>query len=441
MTDLLAPQTTYADLGFVDFVDRSQSQPAVSMANVIVALRLLRLQCSYDVFRDKYLISGTEFGDGMQMTDAVGRKLRLMVRKRFKFDPGQSTVMDGLYAACEANAFHPVIDALDRTRWDGVPRIDSLFSRYFGAADNEYTRALGRLLLIAAVRRIRVPGSKYDMMVVLEGTEGSGKSSGLRILFGSEFFSDQQILGTTDKELQEVLRGRWCIEVAELAGMRKAEIEKIKAAITREVDRARPAYARATVDIKRSAVLVATTNDDDYLKALSGENRRFGPVKVGRTDFKALERDRKQLWAEADAEEPCHGELELPRALWSYASAERATRMQSDPWADILDGVAASAARAQNSTIDSGALADDLAIFEVADFNGSGAANKERIASSYILSDVLAIPSERQTAETAKRVGRVMRQLGWTGPKKIRIRRHAVQGYSRMLTDEFADLM
>ena len=187
-------------------------------------------------------------------------------------------------------------------------------------------------------------------------------------------------------------------------------------------------------------VLIATTNDEEYLRALSGENRRFLPVTVGRVDFKALIRDRDQLWAEASAEEPLEGALSLPEELWQHASEARASRTQVDPWADVLEDIAERAAAAQGSFINI-ADADDEP-FHTLDEGGTPIAIygtgsdrdgnlEERVASDYVIGTGLNIPVDRRTPDMAKRVGLVMRSLGWAAPKVSRINGKPVRAYMR----------
>lgn len=386
-------------LDFKD-VDR-HGNPVASMINTRIAIEKLGFDCRYDIFRDRYSIDGSDsLSTGLlsetQLSDAFGRQLRQMVRLQFKFDPGKDNAMEALHAACEAHSHHPVWDYLDRQTWDGKPRIDTWLIDYMGAEDTPLNRAMSRLTLIASVRRIRQPGTKYDLVTVLESPEGYGKSSALSTLYGQEYFTDQKIFGLKDKELQEVLRGRWCVEVPELVGLKKSEIESVKAAITRQTDRARPAYGRATIEIHRSMVIWGTTNDAQYLRALSGENRRFVPVTVGQINRAGLLRDRDQLWAEASAEELMHGKLELPRDLWASASEARVSRTQTDPWEEILADIAERAAKDRKSGVP-----------HVYECDGT----TEWVKSSYVLSSL--IPEHLQTSELYTRAGKVMLQLGW----------------------------
>jgi predicted P-loop ATPase len=422
-------------LDFID-VEGKSGTPVSSMVNTRVAIDLLKLQCRYDVLHDRYSVNGSAFGNGMmQLSDAVARQLREIIRLQFKFDPGPQNAMDGLYRACEANRFNPVLDYLDarEARWDGKRRIDTWLIDYMGADDTPFTRAVGRLMLIASVRRIRVPGCKFDYMTVLHSPEGKGKSSGLSTLYGEENFSDQAILGLKDKELAEAVRGRWAMECSELVGLRKGEIENVKAMITRQTDRGRPAYARAVIDVPRTMVFWGTTNDDEYLRALSGENRRFLPITVGDIDVDAIALDRDQLWGEASAEEGLEGSLSLPSELWAEASAERAGRTQDDPWADVLADVAEHVQRGEQSS---------QSDFEIVAVGDDGF--EQRISSAYVIGVALGIPQERQTPVVAKRAADVMRSLGWSKPKSggnCRINGKSVRGYVRPYADPFADLM
>src|SRR5262249_61576793 len=97
--------------------------------------------------------------------------------------------------------------------------------------------------------------------------EGTGKSSAISILAGEENFSDQTIIGLDDRAQQENMRGVWLYEIADLAGMSKADVDKTKAFASRVSDRARPAYGRHVVDQPRRCVFFATTNNAEYLKS------------------------------------------------------------------------------------------------------------------------------------------------------------------------------
>jgi predicted P-loop ATPase len=253
---------------------------------------------------------------------------------------GAAITAQAIEAVARDESFHPVRDYLDGLRWDGRPRLDAFPVLHLGAEGSAYTRAAARSLFIAAVARIRQPGVKADCMVILEGDQGIGKSRALAALFRPWFTDELSELGSKDASMQ--LAGVWGVEIAELSAMTRGEIERVKAFVSRTVDRFRPAYGRRVIEVPRQCVLIGTTNADEYLKDESG-GRRFLPIRCGRIDLDAIERDRDQIWAEAAVlyETGATWWIVDPVAL-AAARDEQATRYVSDAWADrigaYLDG-------------------------------------------------------------------------------------------------------
>src|SRR5262249_44718291 len=195
-------------------------------------------------------------------------------------------------------AFHPIKDYLNDLEWDGKKRVEQFATTYLGAEASPYHAAVSKCFLIAAVARIMQPGGKADYMPILEGAQDKGKSTAIETMFAPWFSDDLAELGTKDAAMQ--VRVAWGIEIAELASMSRPEIERVKAFITRKVDRFRPAYGRHVIEAQRQSIFIGSTNADTYLKDETG-GRRFWPIKCGKIDLKALERDKDQLWAEAVA--------------------------------------------------------------------------------------------------------------------------------------------
>jgi len=405
-------------------VTGKNNDPAATMDNAVTALGLLGVECRYDVFHDKKLIGGQVLGSEIgQLSDDVCLLVRKLCRENLKFDPGKEHTWDAINLVCRLNSFNPILDYLDGLKWDGVERIGTWMRDYMLAPDTDFVRAVSEMMLIASVRRVRQPGCKFDYMCVLESPEGKNKSRGLALLYGDENFSDQSILNLTDKEMQEAFRGRWCIEAADLSGMRKADVEKLKAQLSRRSDRARPAYGRAVIDIPRTAIPWGTTNDEDYLRSQTG-NRRILPVPVGRIDIARLATDRDQLWAEASIAEALDMEIMLPENLWGSAKIEQDARTQREPWIDILHNAAGLAQSYEQDK----ALDDDARKLGVVYQNKD---NEERITSQFCLAKILKIADGQQTPEHSKRLGNAMRKLGWIGPVTMRIGGRAVKGYWR----------
>ena len=303
--------------------DRNDAIVAKSQANVRIALGLAGYALSYDEFSLRMLINGRP------LDDAESLAAWLRIDERFKFRPSRdffgAVVIDEAYR----KSFHPVREYLDGLHWDGVPRIDRWLKTYGGAKDNKYTRAVGRLALVAAVRRIRKPGCVVDQMLVLvEGRQGTDISSALRALCPNPaWFAESLHLGGGDKEAISRLAGKWIVEASEPPGMRRGDIESLKAFLWRQVDRARRAYDRFPTEAPRQCVFVGTTIAPVFLK--DSGSQRYWPVRAGRFDAAAIERDRNHLWAEAAAAEANGESIRLDGKLWP-----RAQRMREEHPAD-----------------------------------------------------------------------------------------------------------
>lgn len=382
-------------------------KPVATCRNARAAIRGLGLTCEHDLFHDKLKIGGQAIGEWAgDLSDNAVHMLRVAVERTYGFDPGTVNAHDAAVQECLQGAYDPVVDYLADLTWDGTTRLATWLVAYLGADDSAFTRAVGRLCLVAAVRRARQPGCKFDQIIVLEGPEGRGKSSAIELLAGSDNFSDQTILTLDDKGQQEALAGVWIFEIADFAGMGKADIEKTKAFASRKSDRARPAYGRMRVNQPRRCICFATTNNDTYLKSQTG-NRRFWPVRCGRIDLVGLARDRDQIWAEAATLEAQGVSLELPEPLWIEAGRLQETRRDHDPWDELLAG------NIGNVTADG---------------------RERRISSREIMEGRLQLPADKQNDVTAKRVAYTMRRLGWDGPKLIRDAEAVCRGYTKPVT-------
>lgn len=201
-------------------------------------------------------------------------------------------------------SIHPVKEYLEGLAWDGQRRIDSIFIDYMGAADNAYTRAVTRKAIVACVARIFRPGVQFDYVLTLIGEEGKKKSSIFRKL-AKKWFSDNfsfEML-KRGKEAFEQIQGYWLIEIAELAGLRKADIEPVKHFLTKRDDVFRVPHAKYTSQFKRQCVFFGTTNNWDFLQSNNG-NRRFWPMPIlMNTPVKKVDEmsdaEINQIWAEA----------------------------------------------------------------------------------------------------------------------------------------------
>jgi predicted P-loop ATPase len=232
--------------------------------------------------------------------------------------------------------FHPLRDWLDGLIWDRQPRVDKVLSTYFGAEDTPYTGKIGKMFLVSMAARVYRPGCQADYAIILTGPQGALKSSTLSILAGEEYFGDH-MPDIHHKDASQYLRGKWLIELPELAALNKGDIESWKAFITRREEKYRPPYGRKDVFEPRQCVFAGTTNQEEFLRDTTG-NRRFWPFPTGKINIKALERDRDMIMAESVA-------LFKGREAWwpdrdfeqEHIVPEQEARVAIDPWLEPIE--------------------------------------------------------------------------------------------------------
>jgi putative DNA primase/helicase len=243
--------------------------------------------------------------------------------------------MDALSVIVEQNRHHPVREYLNSLVWDGVKRLDTMLIDFFGAKDCEYTRAVTKKTMCAAVARIFSPGCKFDYMLLMIGKQGLGKSYFIKKL-GGKWYSDS-LTTVTGKEAYEQLQGVWIIEMGELAAAKKAEVDALKHFISKQEDIFREAYGRRTGVFPRQCIFIGTTNDYECLRDKTG-GRRFWPVNVGDGGKQSLWQDLNvdQLWAEAIVVYKTGETLYLPDELEAYAQTIQAEHTEESDKAGMV---------------------------------------------------------------------------------------------------------
>ena len=245
-----------------------------------------------------------------------------------------------LAVASSERVYHPVKKYLAPLNWDGVERLDTLLIDYLGAEDNEYTRSVARKTLCAAVARIYEPGVKFDSVLVLNGPQGIGKSTFFARLGGKWYSDSLSISDMKDKTAAEKLQGYWILELGELAGIKKMDVETVKSFITRTDDKYRQAYGTVVESHPRTCIVVGSTNSESgFLRDVSG-NRRFWPVLVKgdsvRSVFDLSPDIVSQIWAEAIVQYRAGEELYLTGDIIQLAQAAQQEALEADDREGII---------------------------------------------------------------------------------------------------------
>ena len=242
---------------------------------------------------------------------------------------------DAILAVAAERSYHPIKEYLDHLpEWDGTDRVETLLIDYFNATDNSYTRAVTRKMMVAAVARIVQPGTKFDSVLILNGPQGIGKSTFFAKLAGDWFSDSLTLTDMKDKAGPEKLQGYWILELGELAGMRKTDVEVVKSFISRSDDKYRASYGVNVESHPRQCIIVGSTNaESGFLRDITG-NRRFWPVRISgdgkRKAWQMSVYDVEQIWAETLVLYAKGEKLYLEGSDVELATNEQADAMESD---------------------------------------------------------------------------------------------------------------
>lgn len=279
---------------------------ADSLDNLVLILRhdpelsSIAFNCHRDGIDAKGELPWEQIKNGWNDSDYASMKVYLS-NKYGIYAPTKTK--DAVLAVAAERAYHPIKEYLENLpEWDKVPRVDTLFVDYFGAEDTSYTRAVSRKSMAAAVARIYAPGVKFDSVPILYGPQGIGKSTFYAKLAGDWFSDSLTLTDMKDKSGPEKLQGYWILELGELAGMRKTDVETVKSFISRTDDKYRASYGVNVQSHPRQCIIVGSTNaENGFLRDITG-NRRFWPVRVyGHARKHAWDmnpEEVKQIWAE-----------------------------------------------------------------------------------------------------------------------------------------------
>lgn len=307
--------------------------------------------------------------------------------------------------------------------------METLLIRYLGAEDNEYTREVTRKTFVAAVARIYDPGCKFDAVLTLVGAQGIGKS---RIInqMGGKWYSDTFGNVMTNQAMENI-QGVWLMEMGELAGLKRAELETVKLFISKREDRFRVAYGKRPESFPRQNIFIGTTNDDTPLHDQSG-GRRFWLVRVNRKNIEQLsEFEVDQLWAEAKKYYQDGEVLWLDNeSIEDMAKAVQGEHTEQDDRAEqiaiYLDKLLPS-------------QWEEMTTYERIDFlnggdYGTATVQRDRVSLPEIWTELFGGKIKDMTPFATKFIRTIMKKVSGWEPKTIRTKQFSLQrGWTRML--------
>lgn len=254
----------------------------------------------YDVFKNsmEILPTKTNIWRGLELNDAVNIQTAISILYHCFAKVGKDMVYDAIIKVAKENTIDSAMDFIKSLVWDKIPRLDSWLTKTYGAPDDAYHRAVAANWMKGLVKRIVEPGCKFDYVLVLEGEQGSKKSTSLYVL-GRDWHVETT-MSTDSKDFFMQFQGKAIVEFSEGETLSRTEVKRMKAIITMQFDKYRPPYERTSQDFPRRCVFAMTTNQTEYLKDETG-NRRWLPVAVvfPEADIEWLENNRNQLFAEA----------------------------------------------------------------------------------------------------------------------------------------------
>jgi predicted P-loop ATPase len=205
------------------------------------------------------------------------------------------------------------------------------------------------------------------------------------------------------------MQSKWIVEIEEMDFATKAEAKAIKAFLSRRTDRIRVAYGRVPQDYPRQSIFIGTYNpldgESQYLNDPTG-NTRFWPVSLPdqKIDVERIIADRDQFWAEAVVKsKDC--KLYLDTALETVLADIQHVKKEMDVWQETIEPW----------------LESRMETF---------------VTATTLYTQCLGGVYEKFTAFDGRRIGNVMRNLGWKRmPGWDKEKQNAVRGYRKVKID------
>jgi len=336
-----------------------------NLQKVLTGPAWLGWDIALDTFSADVLISPHGRGEWREFKDTDYTRVRLYLEERGFAPVGKELIRDAVHFVAEGKQFDSAQIWIETLEWDGVPRVEGFLTHYFSAENSAYARAVSRYWWSAHAGRVLDPGCQCDMVPILVGDQGAGKSQAVKAMVPDPRQYIEVNLEHKDADLSRKMRGALIGELGELRGLQGRSAEANKAWVTSQWEEWTPKYFEYKARLPRRLVFVGTTNRDDFLGDATGE-RRWLPIRVGATSIKTIERDRLQLWAEA---------REIFRAegiVWKPAFELAKDRHQEFKVVDIWEAAVARWVEEEGNTLDEKGNAEVVVTLEDVFFGAFG---------------------------------------------------------------------
>lgn len=319
--------------------DKVFTQNTENMCRILRAHKNFKGKLQYDAWKNTLEIKDNDTWRNLEDYDIINIQTEISILFDVFRKVGKEMISDAVMKVCRENTVDTAIDYIKATKWDGEERLKVWLHKVYNTPDDVYHQAVGANWFKGLVKRIIVPGCKFDYVLVLEGEQGTKKSTSLGIIGdvyeGQPSWHLETTMSTENKDFFMQFSGKAIIEFSEGETLSRTEVKRMKAIITTQSDKYRPAYGRLSVDFPRRCVFAMTTNQTEYLKDETG-NRRWLPVACeGVANIEWLENNRDQLFAEA-----YHRVMELKETTYEFPEEEtlaaQSSRRIHSPSQDLI---------------------------------------------------------------------------------------------------------
>lgn len=300
---------------------------------------------SYDVMLKEQTIRMISDGSDKRRNELHDNSIYAHIKSLLALNTLPASCLDLLPAIFEQSQFNPIIEFITCEPWDGKDRLDDFVSTLvmsdfsWDNDDWQYKKLAITTWLTQCVASAdnavhasnKYGAPKFELVLVLQGSQGVGKTSWFRALLPKalgKYIVDGAHLDPADKDSVKKGISCWICELGELdATFRRADMARLKAFLSSEVDSIRLPYDRVTSTFCRRTSFGASVNVLEFLVDSTG-NRRFLPIQVDKCERHTI--NMQQLWAQV-----WHGYTKQNAIWWCSAELEQMLQKRHETHTEV----------------------------------------------------------------------------------------------------------